>query len=166
MKTFPVQTIALVASAISYVSISYAQTTSPETEDTPTRPEQVTEGKSSRSATTQMNIKIGTHTFSATLDDNPTAKAFQKLLPLTLKMSELNGNEKFFRLPDELPALASNPGTIRSGDLLLYGSDTVVLFYKSFRTSYSYTRLGRINDPVGLAAAVGSGSVSVTYELK
>jgi len=123
------------------------------------------EGTTTNSATTQMKIKIGSSNFTGTLDDNPTAAAFKAMLPLTVNMQELNGNEKLYRLPNKLPTQASNPGTIKTGHLMLYGANTVVLFYKSFPTSYSYTRLGRINDPAGLASAVGSGNVMVTFEL-
>jgi hypothetical protein len=81
-------------------------------------------------------------------------------------MRELNGNEKYFDLPNNLPANASNPGTIQTGDLMLYGSNTVALFYKSFSTPYSYTRLGRIDNISGLTAALGSGNITVTFELE
>ena len=114
----------------------------------------------------KMRIKIGSKTFPATLDDNATATAFKSLLPVTVNMVDLNGNEKYFDLSGNLPTNASNPRMIQSGDLMIYGSNTLVLFYKTFPTSYSYTRLGRINDPEGLAAAVGSGNVTVTYELE
>ena len=127
---------------------------------------QAAEGTNAKPAKTQMKIKIGSSTFTATLEENATATAFKAMLPMTIKMTELNGNEKYFRLQSDLPTKPSNPGKIENGDLMIYESNTVVLFYKSFSTSYSYTRLGRIDNPAGLAAAVGSGSASVTFELK
>jgi hypothetical protein len=117
-------------------------------------------------AGSKMKINIGNSTFTATLYDNATANAFKNLLPVTLNMAELNGNEKHVTLSRSVPDSASNPGTIRAGDLMLYGSSTLVLFYKTFSTSYSYTALGRIDDTAGLATALGPGNVTVTFELQ
>lgn len=114
----------------------------------------------------RLRIRVGTGTFTATLLDNPAVTAFKARLPLTIVMKELNGNEKFMDLPTGLPTSAANPGTIQAGDLMLYGSSTLVLFYETFQTSYRYTRLGRIENPTGLATALGTGSVTVTFELE
>ena len=114
----------------------------------------------------QLRIRIGSNTFTATLFDNPTVTAFVARLPLTVPMVELNGNEKYYDLSQSLPTNAANPGTIQAGDLLLYGSNTLVLFYDTFSTSYRYTRMGRVDNPTGLAAALGRGNVTVTFELQ
>lgn len=114
----------------------------------------------------KLKISVGKNTFTATLDNNATVTAFKTRWPLTVNMKELNSNEKYFDLPGNLPANASNPGSIQAGDLMLYGSNTLVLFYKSFSTSYNYTPIGRINDASGLAAALGSGNITVTFELQ
>jgi len=116
--------------------------------------------------TMKLKITIGTNTFTATFHNNATAAAFKARLPLTINMTELNGDEKYYDLPERLPTNASNPGTIQTGDLMLFGSNTLVLFYKTFSTSYSYTRLGHIDNPSGLAAALGSGNVTVKLELE
>lgn len=111
----------------------------------------------------RIQIKIGHQTFSATLANNGSANAFTAMLPLSVTMIELNSNEKYYEFSSILPSNASNPGTINSGDLMLWGSNTLVLFYKTFPTSYRYTRIGKIENPTKLAAALGSGNVEVTY---
>lgn len=50
-------------------------------------------------STSKMKITIGTAVFTATLFDNPSATAFKALLPITINMTELNNNEKYYDLP-------------------------------------------------------------------
>ncbi len=113
----------------------------------------------------KIKIKVGEKTFTATILDNPTAKAFKALLPLTLNMEELNNNEKFAQLPKSVPTNASVPASIQSGDLVMYGSTTLVLFYKSFSTTYSYSKIGKIDDVEGLISVLGTGDAKVSFEL-
>lgn len=114
--------------------------------------------------TTKMKITIGAAVFTATLYDNPSATAFKAMLPLTIDMTELNGNEKYYDFPSPLPTNASVGGEIKVGDLTLYGNNVLVLFYKNFNTSYSYTKLGYVDNPTGLAVALGSENVTVKFE--
>ena len=111
----------------------------------------------------RMWMTVGERRFTITLTDNAAARAFAAQLPLTLDMSDLNGNEKHAELSRALTANASRPGTIRDGDLMLYGTTTLVVFYETFKSSYSYTRLGRVDDPSGLAQALGDGEVRVIF---
>jgi hypothetical protein len=115
---------------------------------------------------TAITIGIGDKVFAATLADNATARAFEKLVPLSITMTELNGNEKFARSPGTVPTHASTPASIRTGDVMLYGSTRGSCSTKSFATTYSYTKIGKIDDPAGLEAALGSGNVAVTFERK
>ena len=94
------------------------------------------------------------------LEDNETAKSFANLLPQELNMSELNGNEKYIYLDTTLPTNSSNPKRINVGDVMLYGNNCLVIFYKSFDTSYSYTRIGPIDDLPNL----GNGNITVKNE--
>ncbi|MGA9992960.1 MAG: cyclophilin-like fold protein [Thiobacillaceae bacterium] len=80
-----------------------------------------------------MKITIGSKTFKATLEDNSTVAKLKTLLPLTLNMTELNGNEKYYHLSTRLPTDAISPGTIQNGDLMLYGNNSLVPFLQDIR---------------------------------
>ena len=110
-----------------------------------------------------LTITANGSSWDAVLADTAAARAFARRLPLTLAMDDLNGNEKYHYLDHALPGEAQAVGEIRAGDLMLYGDDCVVLFYESFHTPYTYTRLGRLTDHTGLADAFGSGAVEVTF---
>ena len=103
---------------------------------------------------------------TATLEDNATVAAFIEMLPLTLDMSDFNANEKKFDLPKRMPTKDANPQMIQAGDLMIWNSRTLVLFYKSFPTSYSYTKIGRINNTSGIADAFGPENVRIRFELE
>lgn len=108
-------------------------------------------------------IQIGDKSFTADLYDNASAHALLERLPLSLTMDELNGNEKYYYFSEEFPVSEERVEDIKAGDIMLYGPDCLVLFYESFPTSYSYTRIGCTEDITGLADALGSGSVQVVF---
>ncbi|WP_425283509.1 cyclophilin-like fold protein [Acinetobacter kyonggiensis] len=55
---------------------------------------------------------------------------------------------------------------IHNGDLMLYGSKTLVVFYQIFASPYSYTRLGKVNHPEKLAEILGNGDVEIRFNQK
>ena len=112
----------------------------------------------------QIKISVNVKTFDATLENNDAAREFYKMLPLEITMNELNGNEKYHRLGKNLTSNDNRAATINAGDLMLWSSNTVVLFYKTFSSGYSYTRLGKISNVENLLDAVGNGNVKVKFE--
>lgn len=128
----------------------------------PPKPEQPIEPTQPINST--MKITIGNSTFTATLATNATSAAFRAMLPLTLHMSDFNSNEKVCSLSSRLTTAASNPGTIHPGEIMLYGSSSIVVFYETFSTSYSYTRIGQIDNMAGFKVALGAGSVTLKFE--
>ena len=107
-----------------------------------------------------VKIFINDKEYSINLENNETVKELIKLLPLDITMSELNGNEKYIYLDTTLPTNSSNPKIINAGDVMLYGNNCLVIFYKSFDTSYSYTKIGHIDNLPNL----GNDSISVKFE--
>ena len=114
-----------------------------------------------------IKISVGSAAFPAKLYDNETTRALLAQFPLTLSMSELNGREKYYHLPKDLPAARTEmPPTIQAGEIMLWSSNSLVLFYNTFSNSYGgYVKLGYVENVAGLAAALGSGSVQVIFEI-
>jgi hypothetical protein len=118
---------------------------------------------SMRSEESRMWMTVGERRFAITLADTEAAREFAEMLPLAIDMADLNNNEKHAQLTKTLPTNTSRPGTIRNGDLMLWGSRTLVVFYETFDSSYSYTRLGSVDDAAGLAQALGRRDVRVMF---
>ena len=114
----------------------------------------------------RITLTFGDHSYDVELADTEAAHELLRRLPLTLRMADLNDNEKYGDLPRPLPTQSRSIGSIRTGDLMLFTSTCLVLFYKDFRTIYRYTPVGRVLHPQGLAEALGSGDVQITLEGK
>ncbi|MBQ6473094.1 MAG: hypothetical protein IJJ33_14005 [Victivallales bacterium] len=113
---------------------------------------------------TTLILAVGDASFTIALADTEAARELLRHLPLSLDMAELNGNEKYASLDSPLPSKAENVRRIEAGDVMLWGKDCLVVFYKSFETPYSYTRIGKIDNASKLADALGKGSVTVTFQ--
>ncbi len=114
----------------------------------------------------KMKIEVNGSLFTATLADNAAVDALVDWVeegPVTLELSDYAGFEKVGPLGRSLPASDSQTIT-HAGDIVLYQGDQIVLFYGS--NSWSYTRLGRIDDLTGWEDALGSGDVTVTLSLE
>jgi len=109
-----------------------------------------------------LKLKIGEHTFRAKLYANASTLALQKRLPLTLNMHDLHSNEKYFHFSQALPSSPASIHTLHTGDLMLWQDTIFVLFYKTFSTSYMYTKLGYLEDTTKLQEALGKSNVIVT----
>ena len=110
-----------------------------------------------------VTLKINNKEYKLILYDNDTARDFLKMLPLTITMNDLNGNEKYHNLSTTLTTKSERVGSIKRGDFMLYGNNCLVLFYESFSTSYSYTRIGYIENTDGLKDSLGRGSIEIAF---
>ena len=94
----------------------------------------------------EMKVIIGDKIYEVNLENNETVKKLIEILPLDLKMKSLNNNEKYYYLDQKLPINEINVKHINKGDIMLYQDNCLVIFYKSFDTTYSYTKIGHINN--------------------
>ena len=107
-----------------------------------------------------IKITIDNQNYNLNLIDNETSRSFINMLPLNITMKDLNNNEKYYYLSNSLPTNDYNPKTINKGDVMIYNGNCLVIFYKSFNTSYSYTKVGHIDNLNNLDA----GDIDVLLE--
>ncbi len=117
-------------------------------------------------AVMNMKVQVGDTIFSATLEENAAVSALVDMMresPVVLQMSDYSGFEKVGPLGTSLP-VDNSQTTTHAGDIVLYNGNQIVIFYGS--NSWSYTRLGHIDDLTGWEEALGNGDVTVTFYLE
>ena len=107
-----------------------------------------------------MKAIINNKEYKVIIEDSDSSQALMNLLPLELEMNELNGNEKYVYLNSKLPTNQYKPKTINKGDLMLYQDNCLVIFYKSFETTYSYTKIGHIDN----LEEFGKDNIKIRFE--
>ena len=93
-----------------------------------------------------IKIIINEKEYKLNLEKTDEAKDFINNVPGELVMMDLNNNEKYVYLDKVFMNNPINVNYIEKGDLMLYGDNCLVIFYKSFETTYSYTKIGHINN--------------------
>ena len=111
-------------------------------------------------------ITIKNKKYEAILYDNSTTKELIKKFPITITMSDLNGNEKYYNFSKSFSISSENVASINKGDIMLFGDNCLVIFYKSFSTRYRYTKLGYIKNLEDLENSLGKGDIEITFILK
>lgn len=108
-------------------------------------------------------VEVNGSRFTATLENNKAADTLAEMIreePVTIRMNDYSGFEKVGSLGTNLPT-SNRQTTTQAGDIVLYQGNQIVIFYDS--NSWSYTRLGKIDDLTGWEDALGSGDVTVTF---
>lgn len=111
-------------------------------------------------------ITIKNKKYEAILYDNSTTKELIKKFPITITMSDLNGNEKYYNFSKSFSTSSENVASINKGDIMLFGDNCLVIFYKSFSTRYRYTKLGYIKNLEDLENSFGKGDISITFKIE
>ena len=121
---------------------------------------EVIETKESDVKVSNIKVIISDKTYTLNLENNKTVEEFINLLPKEFTMNELNGNEKYVNMNDSLTTNSYKAKHIEKGDVMLYGDNCLVIFYKSFDTPYQYTKIGHIDNLDDL----GNGSIKAKFE--
>lgn len=116
----------------------------------------------------ELVLRINDVPVAVTWEDNASVDALKELVrenPLTVRMSRYGGFEQVGSLGSRLPS-SDVQTTTTPGDIVLYSSNQIVIFYGS--NSWAYTRLGHITDQdaAGMTDLFGNGDVTITISME
>ena len=139
----------------------------------PSQPEtQTPKSSANSSAQTEAPVKLKIHvndtTFTATLEENSSAKAFAEFLAqgdMTLDMHDYGSFEKVADLPRSFPRNDKQIDT-DAGDIILYQGNSITIYYD--KNSWNFTRLARIDNvnKKRLQEILGTGNVKATFSIE
>lgn len=112
----------------------------------------------------QLELVINGKLYIATMEENDTTYALLDNLPLQIGMNDLNDNEKYYYLKTNLPTNEYKPINIKKGDIMLFGNNCLVIFYKDVSNKYNYTKIGSIDNYEDLDSLIGTDDVKVIIE--
>ena len=144
------------------------------TEETDKIPEPGSEAKGSETVENRENeesvitMKIGESPVQVDWEDNESVEALKSLAKqgdITIQMSMYGGFEQVGSLGESLPR-NDKQTTTKSGDIVLYSGNQIVIFYGS--NSWAYTRLGHISDKdeSQMEELLSNGDETVTISAK
>ena len=115
-----------------------------------------------------LKMIIGDTEVSVDWENNESAEALKDLCaeePLVIQMSMYGGFEQVGSIGTRLPSDDEQTST-SAGDIVLYSSNQIVVFYGS--NSWAYTRLGHITDQdaAGMTDLLGNGDVTITISME
>lgn len=95
----------------------------------------------------RLRLTFADQDFTATLEDNPSARDLFSMLPLALTISDYSTNEKIAYLPRKLTEEGSGQfGNEAVGDLCYYAPwGNLAMFHGPYRWSRGLIRLGRLD---------------------
>lgn len=113
-----------------------------------------------------IKLKVNDHIFDVELENNPATKELVKKLEtgnVSVNATDYGNFEKVGDLGFSLPANDENIKT-EPGDIVLYQKNQISVFYDSH--SWSYTKLGKIQNASDLKEILGSGNTTLEFSLK
>ena len=132
------------------------------------QPEAQTKSSAQMETTVKLKIHVNNTTFTATFEENSSAKAFAKFLAqgdMTLDKHDYGSFEKVADLPRSFPRNDTQIDT-DAGDIILYLGNSITIYYD--KNSWSFTRLARIDNvsKKRLKEILGKGSIKATFSVE